>query len=361
VAGTNETTGVVHAAVARSMDIEDWVGEFFGYGLVKQPAFAKDPRFVEMCLDDAAEISSKPFEELLLKSPGKNKPLWARQLLALKLLERLKPEAVEKLQSKLLQHPSADIRRWFQDKAAQATFDLITADRGGYELLRIPGGEFMMGSPVTEKNRYEEEGPQHKVQIQDFCMGRYPVTNEEYGRFMKEESDIPEPEFWADRKFNQPRQPVVGVSWKDAQRYAKWAGLRLPTEAEWEYACRAGTDTRYYTGDKEKDLDRAGWYREISDEQTHPVGEKEPNTIGLYDMHGNVFEWVEDDWHGSYNSAPEDGSAWIDEPRGAYRVIRGGGWLSGAQFCRSATRIYVPPGVRRRVGFRLASSVTLDP
>jgi formylglycine-generating enzyme required for sulfatase activity len=161
-------------------------------------------------------------------------------------------------------------------------------------------------------------------------MGRYPVTNEEYGRFMKEESDIPEPEFWADRKFNQPRQPVVGVSWKDAQRYAKWAGLRLPTEAEWEYACRAGTDTRYYTGDKEKDLDRAGWYWEISDEQTHPFGEKEPNTFGLYDMHGNVLEWVEDDWHGSYNSAPEDGSAWIDEPRGAFRVFRGGGWDGAA-------------------------------
>ena len=167
--------------------------------VVKQPAFAKDPQFVEMCLDDAAEISSKPFEELLIKTPGKSKPLWSQQLVALRVLERLKPEAVEKLQSKLLQHPSADIRRWFQDKAAQATFDLITADRGGYELLRIPGGEFMMGSPETEKDRYDEEGPQHKVQVQDFYMGRYPVTNEEYGRFMKEESEIPEPAFWADR------------------------------------------------------------------------------------------------------------------------------------------------------------------
>jgi formylglycine-generating enzyme required for sulfatase activity len=330
--------------------------------VVKQPAFAKDPRFVEMCLNDAAEISSKPFEELLLKSPGKNKPLWARQLLALKLLERLKPEAVEKLQPKLLQHPSADIRRWFQEKAAQATFDLITADLGGYELVHIPGGEFMMGSPKSEEGHHKSEAPLHAVVAKDYFLGRYPVTNEEYGRFLNDNPDEPEPDYWADRKFNQPRQPVVGVSWEDAQRYAKWAGLRLPTEAEWEYACRAGTDTRYYTGDKEKDLDGAGWYREISDEQTHPVGEKEPNTFGLYDMHGNVFEWVEDDWHGSYNSAPEDGSAWIDEPRGAARVIRGGSWFNTARYCRSAGRDGLDPGRRLGyLGFRLARSVTLDP
>jgi formylglycine-generating enzyme required for sulfatase activity len=109
-------------------------------------------------------------------------------------------------------------------------------------------------------------------------------------------------------------------------------------------------------------LDRAGWYWEISDEQTHPVGEKEPNTFGLYDMRGNVFEWVEDDWHGSYNSAPEDGSAWIDEPRGAGRVIRGGSWSRAARYCRSALRNFYDPDYRYlNLGFRLARSVTLDP
>ena len=112
-------------------------------------------------------------------------------------------------------------------------------------------------------------------------MGRYPVTNEEYGRFLKDNPKIKPPEYWADRQFNQPRQPVVGVSWEDAQRYASWAGLRLPSEAEWEYACRAGTRTRFYTGDTEKDLDQAGWYSENSGGQTHPVGEKDAQRLGL--------------------------------------------------------------------------------
>ena len=180
--------------------------------------------------------------------------------------------------------------------------------------------------------------------------------------FLNENPKTSIPEYWADRRFNQPRQPVVGVSWENAQRYAEWAGLRLPSEAEWEYACRAGTQTRYYTGDTEKELDRAGWYDENSGDKLHPVGEKEPNGFGLYDMHGSVLEWVEDDWHENYDGAPEDGRAWIDEPRGAYRVIRGGSWNLNARFCRSATRDNYAPGLRDGlVGFRLARSGTLDP
>ena len=162
----------------------------------------------------------------------------------------------------------------------------------------------------------------------DFYMGRYPVTNAEYARFLKANPDKAEPGLWNDRNFNRPDQPVVGVSWHDAQAFAGWAGLQLPSEAQWEYACRAGTTTEYYTGDSETDLDRAGWYRGNSGGGLHPVGQKEPNAFGLYDMHGNVWEWVEDDWHNSYDGAPADGSPWLDSPRGSDRVLRGGSWYS---------------------------------
>lgn len=258
-------------------------------------------------------------------------------------------------------HPSAEIRSWLRDRISQADTDVTTSLKGSYELVRIPDGEFIMGSPTSEEGRYDFEDPLHKVIVPGIYIGRYPVTNEQYGQFLNEKPDMSEPRYWADRQLNQPRQPVVGVSWEDAQRYAKWAGLRLPTEAEWEYACRAGTQTRYYTGDTEKYLDRAGWYDENSGDKLHPVGEKEPNKFGLSDMHSNVLEWVEDDWHENYKGSPNDGSAWMDENRGADRVLRGGCWYDAARNCRSAYRLSLEPGGRNSLlGFRLARSVTLD-
>jgi formylglycine-generating enzyme required for sulfatase activity len=193
-------------------------------------------------------------------------------------------------------------------------------------------------------------------------MGRYPVTNAQYQRFLEANPEASEPEYWADRDFNQPKQPVVGVSWENAQAYARWAGLRLPTEAEWEYACRAGTNTRFFSGDTEEDLAAVGWYAGNSNDRLHPVGEKTPNGFGLYDMHGSVLEWVEDDWHDNYEGAPTNASAWVDDHGAALRVIRGGGWLDDARYCRSAARITFAPGNRYTYfGFRLARSVTLDP
>jgi formylglycine-generating enzyme required for sulfatase activity len=153
---------------------------------------------------------------------------------------------------------------------------------------------------------------------------------------------------------------MVGVSWEDARAYASWAGLRLPTEAEWEYACRAGTPTRFHSGDSQADLKLVGWHDANSEGRLHPVGEKAPNGFGLYDMHGNVWEWVEDDWHDTYDKAPSDGRSWIDDPRGTRRVMRGGSWYDVGRICRSAARYgYAPDARDVDVGFRLARSVAL--
>ncbi|MEW6669350.1 MAG: SUMF1/EgtB/PvdO family nonheme iron enzyme [Thermodesulfobacteriota bacterium] len=330
--------------------------------VVRLPAFAEFPTMVEMCLDDAAEVSAQPFVELLKVDPGKKKELWQRQFLALKVLDRIDAEQVQALQTRLAKHPFEELRQWIWERARQAVQDVIYAARGGYELVRIPAGVFMMGSHASEKGRDEDEGPVHEVRVPEFYMGRFPVTNEEYGRFLKDNPKVNPPKYWADRQFKQPRQPVVGVSWGDARRYASWAGLRLASEAEWEYACRAGTRTRFYTGDSATDLDHAGWYGGNSSDRLHPVGEKKPNAWGLYDMHGNVWEWVEDAYHGSYKGAPGDGSAWIDKPRGSGRVVRGGSWLGSARDCRSATRDDNRRDVRYgSVGFRLSRSVSLGP
>jgi formylglycine-generating enzyme required for sulfatase activity len=322
--------------------------------LTYQPGFTQHPELVEMCLDDTAEKSVLPFVELLQENPGKDPDHWQRQLAALKLVERLDNDALSGLAEQLVQHPYDKICERMGQRTARSEQDVVYASRGGYELVLIPGGEFLMGSPESEKDRFDREGPQHTVPVLYFYMGRYPVTNEEYGRFLAENADASEPKYWGSRKYNQLRQPVVGVSWLDAQRYARWAGLQLPSEAQWEYACRAGKPTRYYSGDKEEDLERAGWYDGNSDGKLHPVGEKEPNAYGLYDMHGNVWEWVEDDWYGKYEGAPDDGRAWFDDPRGSARVIRGGGWSAPAGDCRSAYRDGDEPvGRGNGLGFRL--------
>ena len=319
--------------------------------VVKRPAFTNHSDVVEMCIDDALEISTKPFVELLRVDPNDNPELWQRQLYALRLLERLDEDAVAGLIDGLRNHPYDALRRWIQERAKQEAQAVIHSDPGGYELVWIPGGKFRMGG-----KKYDFEQPIHEVHVPEFYMGRYPVTNEEYGRFLEANPNMDEPGEWSNRKFNQPRQPVVGVSWHDAKKFAKWAGLDLPSEAQWEYACRAGTTTEYYTGDSESDLVRAGWYRKNSGSQSHPVGEKEPNRFGLYDMHGNVWEWCEDQWHDNYKGAPVDGSAWVDKQNeGVHRVIRSGAWGDGAGHCRTAYRYESGPSSRHGYyGFRLS-------
>jgi formylglycine-generating enzyme required for sulfatase activity len=231
------------------------------------------------------------------------------------------------------------------------------------DMLPVQAGSFQMGSPQEEAGRYQSEGPVRTVTFQrSFLIGKHEVTFAEYDRFAAA-TGRPLP---GDQGWGRGLRPVINVSWEDAKAYADWLNkktgkeFRLPSEAEWEYACRTATRTRFYTGDSDKDLDRAGWYWDNSGGQTHPVGEKAPNAWGLYDMHGNVYEWVEDDWHGSYERAPSEGQAWVDNPRGSLRVVRGGSWIFVAQYCRSAVRdIFVPDGRSLNVGFRLSRSVAL--
>jgi formylglycine-generating enzyme required for sulfatase activity len=250
---------------------------------------------------------------------------------------------------------------------------------------------FYLGKhPVTqaqsEKGCLAKEGPQHEVRItKPFYLGKHPVTQTQYERVM---GDNPS-------SFKGATLPVVNVSWDQAREFPKKLSiktdqkllrklLRLPTEAEWEYACRAGTTTNYCSGDTEKDASRVAWYSKsvIDNARIRPVGEKEPNAFGLYDMHGNVWEWVEDDWHHDYRGAPNDGNAWIDKKRNDLRtarrrgrrtdvrsglqdkkltdlrVVRGGSWASPPDFCRSASREWYGPTVRSGiVGFRLLLDV----
>ena len=237
-------------------------------------------------------------------------------------------------------------------------------ENNGHKMILIRGGEFEMGSPEDEAGRHMNEGPQHTVNVKDFMLSAYPVTNEKYGLFLKANPMVSHPKYWNNKKYNQPQQPVVGVSWEEAKKYCEWAGLRLPTEAEWEFACRAGTSTRFYSGDSASDLERVAWYRENSgNDGTHSVGEKDvPNDFGLYDIHGNVQEWVEDDYHTTYEGATRNGSAWINEPeRSAKKVIRSCSFRDTPMQCRSAARRGEDPSTRYfNLGFRPAKNVIAD-
>jgi len=226
------------------------------------------------------------------------------------------------------------------------------------DMIAIPGGSFMMGSPSTEAGQSNDEGPQHNVNISPFFMGKYEVTNEQYQAVMGNNPS----------NFKGAKRPVEQVSWNDAVEFCRkltqktGKTYRLPSEAEWEYACRARTTTPFYFGETiTPDLvNYNGNYpygsapKGLDRQQTTDVGSFPPNVFGLYDMHGNVWEWCSDKWHDNYNGAPTDGSSW--ETGGSeYRVRRGGSWYSGAVYCRGANRDYSSAVNRRRyLGFRVA-------
>lgn len=211
------------------------------------------------------------------------------------------------------------------------------------EMIYVPGGKFLMGSP--DGHGEERERPQHAVTVPGFYLGKYQVTQAQWQAVMGSNPS----------NFKGERLPVECVSWEDAKAFcAKLKTLmgrdyRLPSEAEWEYACRAGT-----TGGFAGEPLQMGWYKENSGSTTHPVGEKQPNAFGLYDMHGNVWEWCEDVWHKSYNGAPDDGSAWLSNGNSSYRILRGGSWAYNYDFARAVFRYFYHPGLRSYIiGFRV--------
>jgi formylglycine-generating enzyme required for sulfatase activity len=234
------------------------------------------------------------------------------------------------------------------------------------EMVIIPAGAFWMGSDkALDPEADDSEFPRHRVTIATpFAMGRYPVTFDEYDRFcVATGKDKPNDQGWG-----RERRPVIDVSWKDAIAYTKWLSqqtgkrYRLPTEAEWEYAARAGTETRYWWGDDIREDEQVwtncrGCGRPGYGRATVPVGSFNPNLFGLYDVLGNVWEYVRDCWHNSYQDAPTDGIAW-EEADCNLRVIRGGSWIYEPRDVRSATRgKFIPAAFGYALGFRLAQDL----
>ena len=201
------------------------------------------------------------------------------------------------------------------------------ASKGGISWVEIPKGVLTRTSEPVDS----------------FWLAQTPITNEQYQRFV-EETGHPAPPAWREERWSDPRQPVVTVSWEDANAFCTWAGgVRLPTELEWEYACRAGSEKEYWFGNDEAELEKYAWYRKNSGGVTHPVGQKPPNPWGLFDMLGNVWEWCEDRY-------TEDDD---------WRVVRGGSWRYDAWGCRSAYRNHDAPGFRDvDLGFRPALITT---
>ena len=236
-----------------------------------------------------------------------------------------------------------------REKNAKETQDKLARDGNsiGMKFIHIPAGEYMMGS----KNGNDDEQPFHKVTInKPFYLGIYPVTQRGWKAVMGGNP----------LSFKGNNQPVKNVSWDDVQEFIRKINnkegtdkYRLPSEAEWEYAARAGTTTKYCFGDDESKLGEYAWYDGNSGSKTHPVGKKKPNPWGLYDIHGNVWEWLQDSWHDNYGGAPDDGSAWEDG-NSSSQVLRGGSWGNRARLCRSASRVKLGLGVRGSLlGFRL--------
>ena len=267
----------------------------------------------------------------------------------------------------LLLVPEAFADPVFQDRFEDRTFkdcpDCPT-------MVMIPAGSFVQGSPASEPESWDDERPQRTVNVPAFAIGQTAVTFAEWDACVADGGCTHNP---GDQGWGRGSRPVINVSWNDAQQYVTWLSnktgqdYRLPSESEWEYATRAGTTGRFNTGDCIT-TDQAnfngvfpatGCPTGTDRQQTLPVASFAPNAFGLYDTHGNVWEWVQDCWNTSYDGAPTDGSAWMTGDC-SRAVLRGGSWDGGGGFVRSAGRDGYARGFRSGDGgFRVARSVAL--
>ncbi|MGC9526182.1 MAG: formylglycine-generating enzyme family protein [Limnospira sp.] len=275
---------------------------------------------------------------------------------------------------------------WRQELQGQF-FSESLGENIAVEMILIPGGTFLMGSPETEAGRGVTEGPQHEVNVAPFFMSRYAITQKQWRAI----ANLPKLaiELDPDRsQYNGENRPAEWVTWFDAIEFcARLSQLtnrtyRLPSEAEWEYACRAGTATPFYYGETIT-TDIVNFYGDFSDGEapkgvvrkgTAPVGSFPPNAFGLYDTHGNVWEWCADPWNNDYQGAPKNGRVWDEEKSGdryqdylvylndliadnRFRVLRGGSWDVQLQDCRSAIRLRNIPTGRSNYGFRICCDI----
>jgi formylglycine-generating enzyme required for sulfatase activity len=244
------------------------------------------------------------------------------------------------------------------------------ADGVAIKMVRIMGGEFEMGSPLGEKERFQSEDPQHSVTLESFFLGQMPVTQAQW----KVVAGWPKLRVALNptrSHFNGANRPVEQVTWEEAMEFCQRLSKRsqrtytLPSEAHWEYACRAGSTTPFafgetltpelanYDGNYTYGTGPKGAYRK----ETTDVGRFPANAWGLHDMHGNVWEWCLDHWEGTYQGAPSDGRAWLSAGAEQRRLLRGGSWYAPPRNCRSASRYRRPPSPRNAsIGFRLCVS-----
>ncbi|MBD2261107.1 formylglycine-generating enzyme family protein [Pseudanabaena sp. FACHB-2040] len=272
-----------------------------------------------------------------------------------------------------------------QHQGQNQYFDELLGEGLSLRMMQIPAGVFLMGSLDDEPERSSSEGLQHEVRLSTFFMGKYPVTQTQW-QFVAQLPQVSQELDPDPSKFKGEKRPVESVSWHDAvefcARLSAYMGreYRLPSEAEWEYACRAGTTTPFHFGEtittdlanyRGMDTTAYKWSGSYGQgpkgeyrEETVPVDHFGiANAFGLCGMHGNVYEWCQDYWHGNYEGAPTDGSAWLgqDEDTERVRVRRGGSWYDYPRSCRSAYRSRnYPRGANDYVGFRVVCSAPRD-